>query len=284
RADDDHGSVYASAMSVWPGAALALLLGLRQALPGAPAAPQASPEDEIRAAVQQYYEAQAARDPDRALTFWSAAANPRMTRDTFVALFGPPAEDQISVDIRSVAIAGAEARVRVTAVRTRLETQNGRPLTSRTSFLNSQTWRKEAGGWKLLRDAAFGDELADQYLGASGPERAAFLDQQSPADRAALRYAISQRASMAAIAKDLPRAKTLFGAALDISRATGDRRGEANSLHNLAQADYFLRDYAGATRYYEQELAVARETDDQNAAAAALFGLGSVDYARAEYT
>ena len=69
-------------------------------VPSTPAQAQSADEQAVRAAVQQYFDAQAARDPDRAASFWSAGANPRMTRDTFVALFGPPAEDVYTVEIR----------------------------------------------------------------------------------------------------------------------------------------------------------------------------------------
>src|SRR6185437_2891593 len=102
-ADDDHDSFLAAAMTL---AASALLFCLI-------APPQATEEDSLRAAVQQYYDAQAARDPDRAASFWSPSANPRITRDTFLALFGPAAEDTYTVEIRSVTVNGADARVRV---------------------------------------------------------------------------------------------------------------------------------------------------------------------------
>jgi tetratricopeptide (TPR) repeat protein len=249
-----------------------------------PAAPP-SEEDEVRGAIQQYYDAQAQRDPDRAASFWSANANPRMTRDTFVALFGPSGEDTYTVEIRTVTIAGGEARARVMVVKLRVDMRDGRPVTSRTSFVNSQTWRREAGRWRLLRDLPFADELADQYLAMSEAERPAFLAAQSPVDRNAIRYQIAQRASMAiGLRQDYRGGKALFQHALAIAGASGDRRSEANALHNIAQANYFLRDYAGATEYYEKELAVGREMDDADVSAAALFGLGTVAYSRAEYS
>ncbi|HZW73064.1 MAG TPA: tetratricopeptide repeat protein, partial [Caldimonas sp.] len=254
-------------------------------VPSTPAQAQSADEQAVRAAVQQYFDAQAARDPDRAASFWSAGANPRMTRDTFVALFGPPAEDVYTVEIRSIAINGTEARVRVFAVRTRLETRDGQPFTSRSSILNSETWRNEASGWKLLRDAPFADELADQYLAAPEADRAKFLEQQSPADRAALRYAVSQRATMAVtLGKNYPEARTLFERAREISHAIGDRVGEANSLHNIAQADYVLHEYPAATEAYTRELAVAREASDDSLAGGALYGLGTIAYASGEYS
>jgi tetratricopeptide (TPR) repeat protein len=271
-------------MTLWPGAALALLLIAPQA-PTTTAAPQASPEDvEIRAAVQQYYDAQSARDPDRAAAFWSAAANPRMTRDAFVAVFGQTAEDTYTAEVRAVELKGADARVRVAVSRTRLIMRMGVPDTFRSAFVNSQLWRREPAGWKLLRDGPFAEEIADDVMAAPSSERPALYEQHR-ADLVQTRLAISQRATMAiTLGRNYVRGKELFELALEVSRAAADRRGEMNSLHNIGQADYFLRDYGGAADAYDKELALARDLDDQDAAGGALFGLGTVSYTKAEYT
>lgn len=238
----------------------------------------------VRELVQQYYAAQAQRDPDKTLSFWSASANPRPTREAFLAVFGEPAEDSFVVDVRSIEVKGIDARVRVAASRTRLIMRNGVPSTQRSTFLNSQIWRREAAGWKLLRDGPFAEEIADDLIAAQPSDRPALFE-KNRADLVQARLAISQRATMAVtLGRNYARGKTLFELALDVSRAAGDRHGEANSLHNIAQAAYFLGDYATATDFYQKELAVAREIDEQDMAAAALFGLATVAYSRAEYT
>jgi len=240
---------------------------------------------QLRAIVQQYYDAQGARDPDKAAAFWSAAAMPRMTRDAFIAMFGEPAEDIYTIEVRAVEMKGADARVRVAVSRTRLVMRNGTPSTMRALFINSQLWRKETAGWKLLRDGPFADEIADDVIAAQPADRQALYDSHTRPDLVQARLAISQRATMAiTVGKNYARGKELFGLALDVSRASGDRRGEINSLHNIGQADFFLKDYAGATESYEKELAIARELDDQGAIGAASFGLGTVSYTKAEYT
>ncbi|HEX6464265.1 MAG TPA: hypothetical protein VFZ98_07430, partial [Vicinamibacterales bacterium] len=101
-----------------------VLTGQAQTTPSPVQSPSAD-EQALRTTIQQYFDALKARDPDAAASFWSTAANPRMTRDTFVALFGPPADDTYVVEIRSVAINVAEARVRVAVSRVRLETRDG---------------------------------------------------------------------------------------------------------------------------------------------------------------
>ena len=260
-------------------AQLAVLLFVQQP----PSPVPASDEDVLRATVQGYYDAQARKDVDAALAFWSAAANPRPTREAFVAVFGD-GEDQFVVDVQAVAIQGAEARVRVNAVRTRVTTREGRTASSRTVLRNSQRWRREATGWKLLRDGPFADEAAEEFINAPASERPALIEKHR-ADLRAVRYAISERASMAiTVGRNHALGKTLFELALELSRAAGDKLGEANSLHNLAQTAYFVGDYSTATDFYQKELALGREVDNQEAIAAASFGLATVAYSRAEYT
>src|SRR4051812_1689956 len=248
-------------------------------------APVATADEEaLRAAVQQYYDAQAQRDVDKTLSFWSTAANPRPGREAFLAVFGEPAEDTFLVEVRRVELNGVDARVRVLASRTRLIMRNGTAFTQRASFLNSQMWRKEPGGWKLLRDGPVADEIADDLIAAAPADRSALVE-KNRSDLVQVRLAISQRATMAVtLAKDYVRGRELFELALEVSRAANDRRGEANSLHNLAQAAYFLRDFTTARDDYEKELAIGHDIDDQDVAAAALFGLATLAYSRAEYT
>lgn len=267
-------------------AQIAVLLFVQQpppsTVPASPATP-ANDEEVLRAVVQEYFTAQARKDVDGALAFWSTSANPRPTREAFVAVFGD-AEDQFTVEIQRVAIQGAEARVRVNAVRTRLTMREGRTSTSRTVLRNSQLWRKEAAGWKLVRDGSFADEAADEFIAASPSERAALFEKHR-AELVPVRHAISERATMAiTVGRNHQRGKALFELALEVSRVAGDRLGEANSLHNIAQAAYFLADHATATDFYQKELAVGREVDNQDAIAAASFGLATVAYSRAEYT
>lgn len=263
-------------------ARIALVLCVQQS-PVPPVPPVPPEEVELRARVQDYYDAQARKDGDAALAFWSAAANPRPTREAFVAVFGD-GEDQFVVDIQGVTIQGAEARVRVNAVRTRVTTREGRTATSRTILRNSQRWRKEATGWKLLRDGPFVDEAAEEFINAPASERAALIDKHR-VDLRQIRHAISERATMAVtLGRDHQKGKALFELALEVSRAAGDRPGEANSLHNIAQAAYFLGNHATAVEFYGKELALGREVDNQEAVAAASFGLATVAYSRAEYT
>jgi ketosteroid isomerase-like protein len=226
----------------------------------APPQAEVGPEEaEVRAAVQQYFDAQARHDVDAAVAVWSASANPRPTREAYATVFGT-GEDSFIVTIQRVAIQGNEARVRVLAVRTRLTMRDGTTSTSRQIFPNAQLWRKEASGWKLLRDGPFAQEIADEVIAASSAERPSLFEKYR-ADLVQTRQAISERATMAiTLGKDYGRGKALFTLALEVARAAGDRVGEANSLHNIAQASYFLGDHQAAIEFYEKERTAVRWT------------------------
>jgi tetratricopeptide (TPR) repeat protein len=255
-------------------------------LQGPPAIPvqPAADEDAVRAAVQQYFDAQAKKDPDAALAIWSTSASPRLTREAFVSSFGP-GEDTFAVEIQSVKIDGAQARVRLGAVRTRLIQRDGLPpVTSRMTFQNAQLWRKEGTAWKLLRDGPFAEDFADALLAASPADQARLMAENPDELNASLRRVLGDRASMAAMAQNYQRARTIFELVLAVARAAHDQRGESETLQNVANAYYYLRDYAAATDFYQRRLRLSKEMDDPEATAASLVGLATVAYVRGEYS
>ena len=121
----------------------------------------ATDEDLLRGLVQQDYEAQTNKDADKALGFWSVSANPRMSREGFVALFGA-GDARYTVDIQSVAVKGNEARVRVAVVIARTVVRNDVPVVIPQTLLNAELWRREGGSWKLLREGPPAEDFADE--------------------------------------------------------------------------------------------------------------------------
>src|SRR4029450_5083137 len=110
--------------------------------------------------------------------------------DAFIAMFGEPAEDSYTVEVRAIELKGNDARVRVAASRTRVIVRNGQPGTMRSTFLNSQLWRKEPAGWKILRDGSIGEEIADDLIAAAPSDRQALYEKNTRSDLVQARLAI----------------------------------------------------------------------------------------------
>ncbi|MEC4982658.1 MAG: tetratricopeptide repeat protein, partial [Oscillatoria sp. PMC 1076.18] len=70
---------------------------------------------------------------------------------------------------------------------------------------------------------------------------------------------------------------------LEIFRAIGDRRGEANSLGNLGNAYDSLGEYQRAIDFYQQSLEIFRAIGDRGGEATSLNNLGSAYYSLGEY-
>ena len=138
-------------------------------------APQATSDDDVlRGLVQQYYEAQTKKDADTAAGFWSLQAVPRMSRDSYLAVFSA-GEAEYTPEIQSVTIKGTEARLRVAVIMTRTIVRNDVPVTTRQRLLIAQLWRKEGTSWKLAREGPFAEDVADQLIAAAPADRAAII-------------------------------------------------------------------------------------------------------------
>jgi tetratricopeptide (TPR) repeat protein len=71
--------------------------------------------------------------------------------------------------------------------------------------------------------------------------------------------------------------------ALEISRKTADRNGEANSLGNLGNAYNSLGQYQQAIQFQQQQLEICREIGDRNGEAASLGNLGNAYNSLGQY-
>jgi tetratricopeptide (TPR) repeat protein len=242
-----------------------------------------SDEDALRDLVRQYYDAQTNKEVDRSLSFWSTAANPRMSREGFVALFGA-GEAQYSIEIQTVSIKDNEARVRVAVAVVRTFVRENAPVVIRQSLLNSELWRREGTSWKLLREGSIAEDLADEFLAAPPADRSRMLAANSPDINRALRYVLAQRASMLGAMTQYAKAREMFELVLALAQATGDRRSESETLQNIANAYYFLKEYQNATDVYQRRLQLSREMADEDATAASLLGLATTAYSRGEYS
>lgn len=257
----------------------AALVLMQQAPTGAPIDPSAIA---VRDLIVQYYEAQTSKDPDKAASFWSQSANPRMSREAFVAVFGA-GDAQYTPDIQSIKVTGNEARVRLSLLIARTVIRNDVPSIVRLTQDNSELWRKEGMTWKLMREGPAAEDFADELLAAPPVDRPRLM-QENPAElTSGLRYVLAQRASRLAGSLQYAKAREIFLLVLDVARVTNDRRSESEALQNIANAFYFLQQFDSAVEFYQQRLTLSRQMNDEDATAASLLGLATVAYSRAEY-
>jgi len=270
-------------------AQLAFVLWLQA--PQAP--PTTSDEDVLRGLMQQYYEAQTKKDADTAAGFWSTSVNPRMSRESYLAVFSA-GDAEYRPEVQSLTIKGNEARLRVAVLVARTFVRNETTSVTRQTLLIAQLWRKEGTSWKLTREGPFAEDFADQLIAAAPADRAGLMAENPIELNSSLRYVLAQRASMAGGMMQYKKARDLFELTLAVARASKDRRSESETLQNIANAYYFLatapdaatpaEDFASATDFYNQRLSLAREMADEEATAASLLGLATIAYSRAEYT
>jgi tetratricopeptide (TPR) repeat protein len=253
----------------------------------------ATDEDVLRGLVQQYYEAQTRKDADKAAAFWSPLANPRISRESYLAIFGA-GDAEYTPEVQSVTVKGNEARLRVAVAVARTITRNDVPSVIHQTLLNAQLWRKEGTSWKLAREGPPAEDFADELLAAAPADRARLMAENATELTSSLRYVLAQRASTLAGQLQYGKAGDLFELTLLVARAAKDRRAESETLQNIANAYYFqattpgspapAEAFAKATDFYGQRLSLAREMADEEATAASLLGLATVAYSRGEYT
>src|SRR6266487_3832738 len=93
----------------------------------------ATDEDVLRGLVQQYYEAQTKKDADEAAGFWSTSVNPRMSRESYLAVFAA-GDAEYTPEVRSLTIKGNEAKLRVAVVVARTIVRNDVPTVIRQTL------------------------------------------------------------------------------------------------------------------------------------------------------
>jgi tetratricopeptide (TPR) repeat protein len=274
-----------------------MTIGLTHVLPlvvslslAAAAGRQGVDDPRLRAAVDRFFATQQAEDVDGYLALWSATAKrppPEQIREQLKYIFDAGDDTFSDITITATFPAGDRVRVRVSATRERVTTARipGRPpFTFRATTAWSLTYVREGDDWKLVREGAAVDDLADRLIEVQTPEaREALLLAEPELVNDGLITALSRRGGQAAQMQAYPAAQIAFECMRDVARRTGNRRLEGEALQNLANALYFQRNLQGALQAYEERLPLERERDDSAGMAAALLGIATIRYSLAEY-
>jgi tetratricopeptide (TPR) repeat protein len=268
-----------------PAGLLPVIIALAGSLAAAPGR-QGTDDPKLQTAVQQFFAMQEAEDIEGYLGLWSKTAQrPQPAQLRFVFDSGDDKFSEIAI-VKTTPV-GDRVRVRVRATRDRTSTPRVPSASSRTLHSTSEwglLYVREEDDWKLLREGAAADALADSlYEAKTAEEREAILAAEPDLVNDALVAAVARRAGMATISQAYPLAQAGFELMLDLARRTGNRKLEGEALQNIANAMYFRRNFAGALQTYEDRLALERTREDLEAIAAAQIGIGTIRYTYADY-
>lgn len=265
------------------GAAGAPSASVRQGAGGPPAVDEA----EIRTAVEKFFAAQVAEDADAYFALWSRTAQkPRAEQLKFIFDSGDDVFTDIAVT--RVSSANGQVRVRVTAVRERVDAENraadGTPRRYNTRLTLALTFVREDGALKLVSEGAPSDDLALALIAAPTPgARTELLDAERDLIGDMLVSALSRRGDMAAQIGNFPAARAIYDRVVELAARMGDRKAQGQALQNIGNACYFQRELDAAIDAYRRRLGLAREAADDEGTASALVGIGTVQYSRFEY-
>lgn len=264
----------------------ALILLLPQSTPPAQQAPDVDPA--VRAVVERFFATQQAEDAEGYLALWSPRANtrPRPEQLQFIFESGDDRFIDLSITRASVAEDAARVRVSVTRVRTdtRLKNPDGSPRLLSTRLRFALSLVRESGEWKIVREGAPADELAQALIQAEDPaERRRIRESEPDLLTARLVEAIARQADSFAQTGQYKAAQVIYERSLEVAAAIGDRKAEGQAIQNIANSLYFQRDFAGALRLYERRLGLEREIDNEEGIASALLGVATIRYSDHEY-
>jgi len=263
----------------------ALLLWLAVSLTAAHSR-QGADDPKLRAAVDRFFSTQEAEDVEGYLSLWSTSAQrPRAEQLKYVFDAG---DDKFSdITIVGTFPLGDRVRVRVSATRDRVSpprVPGGPPLSSHSTTAWSLMYVREGEEWKLLREGAAIDGLAESLIEAQTPEqREQLLAVEPDLVNDNLIIALSRRAGQAAQMQAYAAAQIGFERMRDVARRVGNQKLEGEALQNLANAMYFQRNLQGALQVYEQRLALERARADDEGITGALLGIATIRYSFAEY-
>ena len=264
----------------------ALILLMPQSTPPAP--PAADVDPAVRAVVERFFETQQAEDAEGYLALWSPRARTRPAPEQLRFIFESGDDRFIDLAITRASVAADAARLRVAVTRIRTDTRvknpDGSPRLLSTRLQLALSLVRESGEWKIVREGAPADELAQALIQAEdAAERRSIRESEPDLVNARLVEAIARQADSFAQTGQYKAAQAIYERSLEVATAIGDRKAEGQAIQNIANSLYFQRDFAGARRLYEQRLGLERGIGNQDGVASALLGIATVRYSTHEY-
>ena len=132
----------------------------------------------LRSAVEQFFATQETEDLDGYLALWSASVKKPLP-DQLRSIFDSGDDKFLDLQIDRVDATESLARVRVSVTRARTSTANLNPDGTRRIFTARMqvalTFVKEGDGWKLTKEGAPTDAIADALVEESDASRSAII-------------------------------------------------------------------------------------------------------------
>lgn len=250
-------------------------------------AARAADETNLRALIRDYFAAYAARDSAGFSNFWSERSPEREARRAEVEKqFAAVRSFELkALSVGSLSVEGVTARARVRLELSGADTKTGAAAAGVGAQERALAFVKEAGGWKVWRDASAEDELASALLAAPDERARAALLASEPGIKAAdLIQPAVRIANRLFVESEYERALAAYGLVRALSTLAGNRRGLALALmgeglvHNArGESDLALASYA-------ESMAASESAKDAPTVARALNNIGNVHYKRGDFT
>lgn len=254
---------------------------------GASAMQNSTDEAAVRALAEAFFKTWAAKDLGGHLRLWSVKASElEARREATRELFAGSARIELrSLTIRAVKINGDRASVSVEVDAQVTDAKTGKEKAGFGKTLRALACVKEAGDWKVWREASAFDELAAALAAAeSDQRRAALLAEEKELTTAELARALGAQADRFFNQGDYPRALAVYRLAQSIAEQIDAKPEIVRALRNIGNIHYSQGDYAQALEVFRKGLGLSETLGDKAAIARALGSLGVVYDSQGDYT
>ena len=226
-----------------------------------------SQDGALHALVEQYIAAYAKKDLSGMMALWSSQSPHRTAREKQIEGFFASI-DSLSVsdiEVQRIAVEGEKAKLRVTLEVTALDVKTGKSPVGAGKSARIIECAREAGSWKIWRDADATEDLALLLLSAKNDmERSSLLEQEKELAAPALVQALIRNGQGLRTKGELDQALRAFQIARALAEQIGDARGASNALLNLGVIHNMQGDHKQAMDFFEKSLQVAESLGDQN--------------------
>lgn len=236
-------------------------------------------EEAVRRLADQYFAAFRSKEVAKPMSFWSTNSQDLASRrEQMQELFARIDNIEIrNLEVRSTAIDGDKAVMRVAVEVLGVETKTGKPAPELGRVNRTLHLVKESGAWKIQNEVPAEDELAASLINAkSATEREDLLAADKELMTVNLRKALISRGNDLANRRALSQALDVFRLALRVAETIDDKAGVVRASYGIGRVLKDQNDNAQALKYYEKTLAFSEASDDKEMIARVLNNIGVV--------